>query len=66
MPERKNLKIAPDTFEDLKDEKRDMETWDSMLRRLLPNRDDICGSRDTSHGRPCQNAPGSCPHHDND
>ena len=32
---RKNLKIAPDTFEDLREEKRDMETWDSMFRRLL-------------------------------
>ena len=32
---RKNLKIAPDTYEELKDEKRDMETWDSMFRRLM-------------------------------
>lgn len=35
MPNRKNLKINPDTYEELRDEKRDMETWDSMLRRLL-------------------------------
>lgn len=35
MTKRKNLKIAPDTYDDLKDEKRDMETWDSMFRRLL-------------------------------
>ena len=35
MSKRKNLKIAPDTYGDLKDEKRDMETWDSMFRRLL-------------------------------
>ena len=35
MTERKNLKIALDTYDDLKDEKRDMETWDSLLRRLL-------------------------------
>ena len=35
MTERKNLKIAKDTYDDLKDEKRDMETWDSMFRRLL-------------------------------
>ena len=35
MTKRKNLKIAPDTFEDLKDEKRPMETWDSMIRRLM-------------------------------
>lgn len=33
MP-RKNLKIAPDTYEELKEGKRDMETWDSYLRRL--------------------------------
>ena len=38
MSKRKNLKIAEDTYDDLKDEKRDMETWDSMFRRLL--RDD--------------------------
>ena len=35
MPKRKNLKIAPDTYDDLKAEKRDMETWDSMFRRLM-------------------------------
>ena len=35
MTERKNLKIAEDTYDDLKDEKRDMETWDSMFRRLM-------------------------------
>ena len=38
MSKRKNLKIAEDTYDDLREEKRDMETWDSMLRRLL--RDD--------------------------
>ena len=32
---RKNLKIAEDTYEDLREEKRKMETWDSYLRRLL-------------------------------
>ena len=32
---RKNLKIAEDTYDDLREEKRDMETWDSMLRRLM-------------------------------
>ena len=32
---RKNLKIAEDTYDELRDEKRDMETWDSMFRRLL-------------------------------
>jgi len=35
MSERKNLKIAEDTYDELRDEKRDMETWDSMFRRLL-------------------------------
>jgi len=35
MTDRKNLKIAEDTYEELKDEKRQMETWDSFLRRLL-------------------------------
>ena len=35
MTNRKNLKIAPDTYDDLKEEKRPMETWDSMLRRLI-------------------------------
>ena len=38
MTDRKNLKIASDTYDDLREEKRDMETWDSMFRRLL--RDD--------------------------
>ena len=36
---RKNLKIATDTYDELRDEKRDMETWDSMLRRLLRETD---------------------------
>ena len=35
MTSRKNLKIAEDTYDELKDEKRDMETWDSMFRRLM-------------------------------
>ena len=35
MPKRKNLKIAEDTYDDLREAKRDMETWDSMFRRLL-------------------------------
>ena len=39
MTERKNLKIAIDTYDDLKAEKRDMETWDSMLRRLVRESD---------------------------
>ena len=37
---RKNLKIAQDTYFDLKAEKRDMETWDAMLRRLMHEADD--------------------------
>ena len=40
MTARKNLKIAEDTYEDLREEKRDMETWDSMFRRLLREADD--------------------------
>ena len=35
MTERKNVKIASGTYDDLREEKRDMETWDSMFRRLL-------------------------------
>jgi len=35
MTDRKNLKISEDTYDKLREEKRDMETWDSMLRRLL-------------------------------
>lgn len=35
MTDRKNLKIAEDTYDALREEKRDMETWDSMFRRLL-------------------------------
>ena len=34
MTDRRNLKIAADTYETLADGKRDMETWDSYLRRL--------------------------------
>jgi len=39
MSERKNLKIAGDTYEELREEKRDMETWDAMFRRLLAERE---------------------------
>ena len=35
MTQRKNLKIAADTYDDLREEKRDMETWDSFFRRVL-------------------------------
>jgi hypothetical protein len=35
MTDRKNLKVAADTYDDLSEEKRDMETWDSFFRRLL-------------------------------
>ena len=37
---RKNLKINEDTYDDLKEKKREMETWDSMFRRLLRGADD--------------------------
>jgi len=40
MTERKNLKIATGTYDLLKDEKRDMETWDGMFRRLMHEADD--------------------------
>jgi hypothetical protein len=40
MTDRKNLKIAEDTYKDLRDEKRQMETWDSMFRRLLQDADE--------------------------
>ena len=40
MTKRKNLKIAEDTYDELRDEKRDMETWDSMFRRLLREGDE--------------------------
>ena len=39
MAKRKNLKIAEDTYDDLREAKRDMETWDAMFRRLLAERD---------------------------
>ena len=39
MAKRKNLKIAEETYDDLREEKRDMETWDSMFRRLLRDAD---------------------------
>ena len=35
MTKRKNLKINEDTYNELREEKRKMETWDSMFRRLL-------------------------------
>lgn len=35
MTERKNLKIRADTYDELVEAKRDMETWDSMMLRLL-------------------------------
>jgi len=34
MTERKNLKIQPDTYEMLIQEKRDGETWDRLMWRL--------------------------------
>jgi hypothetical protein len=32
---RKNLKISPETFERLEDEKGQYETWDGCLNRIL-------------------------------
>ena len=37
---RKNLKINEDTYDELKEEKRKMETWDSYLRRLQREAED--------------------------
>ena len=37
---RKNLKINEDTYETLRDGKREMETWDSYLRRLQREAED--------------------------
>ena len=37
---RKNLKINEDTYDELKEEKRKMETWDSYLRRLKQEAED--------------------------
>ena len=35
MTKRKNLKIDPNTYDDLCDEKRKHETWDHFFNRLL-------------------------------
>jgi predicted CopG family antitoxin len=40
MANRKNLKIAEDTYDELRNVKRDMETWDAMLRRLMHEADE--------------------------
>ena len=37
---RKNLKINEDTYDELKEKKRQMETWDSYLRRLQREAED--------------------------
>ena len=37
---RKNLKINEDTYDELKEKKRKMETWDSYLRRLRREAED--------------------------
>ena len=37
---RKNLKIDEDTYDELKEKKRQMETWDSYLRRLQREAED--------------------------
>ena len=35
MTNRKNLKIAADTYDELREEKRKHETWDHFFNRLL-------------------------------
>lgn len=35
MTDRKNLKIDPETYHRLRDEKQQFETWDAMLNRLV-------------------------------
>jgi len=39
MTDRKNLKVQPETFEALRAEKRDYETWDGLMVRLLEERE---------------------------
>ena len=40
MTKRKNLKIAEDTYEALREEKGQYETWDGALNRMLDELDD--------------------------
>jgi len=42
MPENsyKNLRVREQTFDRLKDEKKEFETWDGLLHRLVGNGDD--------------------------
>lgn len=35
MSDRKNLKIDPEMYDRLKDEKREYETWNALFDRLL-------------------------------
>lgn len=35
MADRKNLKINPETYERLREEKDQFETWDGLLNRLV-------------------------------
>jgi len=37
MTDRKNLKVDPDVFERLKEQKGDHETWDGYLLKLSKN-----------------------------
>jgi predicted CopG family antitoxin len=39
MTNRKNLKISPDVYDQLTDEKESYETWDGMMLRLLEQSD---------------------------
>lgn len=40
MSDRKNLKISETTYERLREEKEQFETWDGMLNRLIDQQDD--------------------------
>jgi phage-related minor tail protein len=40
MSERKNLKLNEATYERLRDEKGEYETWDGALNRMLDELDD--------------------------
>jgi len=40
MSERKNLKLNETTYERLREEKGDWETWDGALNRMLDELDD--------------------------
>ena len=41
MSERKNLKLNKETFERLKDEKGQYETWDGSINRVLDELEEL-------------------------